>query len=35
MMGHRQVDQAALFFEFSLDRHIPANHVLRQDSAFA
>src|ERR1019366_748947 len=32
MMGHRQVDQAALFYEFSLDRHIPANHVVRWDS---
>jgi hypothetical protein len=23
MMGHRQVEQAALFYEFSLERHIP------------
>jgi hypothetical protein len=24
-MGQRQVDQAALFYEFSLDRHVPAS----------
>jgi hypothetical protein len=24
MMGQRQVDQAALFYEFSLERHVPA-----------
>jgi hypothetical protein len=29
MMGHRQVEQAALFYEFSLERHIPAEHLLR------
>ena len=29
MMGPRQVDQAALFYEFSLQRHVPATHVLR------
>ena len=23
MMGHRQVEQATLFYEFSLERHIP------------
>jgi hypothetical protein len=23
MMGERQVDQAALFYEFSLERHVP------------
>ena len=28
MMGHRQVEQAALFYEFSLERHIPADHPL-------
>ncbi|MEH2488774.1 hypothetical protein [Bradyrhizobium sp. AZCC 2230] len=27
MMGHRQVEQAALFYEFSLERHIPADHL--------
>jgi hypothetical protein len=26
MMGPRQVDQAALFNEFSLERHVPAAH---------
>src|SRR6266849_6295294 len=29
MMGHRQVEQAALFYEFSLERHIPGDHLLR------
>ena len=29
MMGPRQVDQAALFYEFSLERHVPAAHLLR------
>jgi hypothetical protein len=24
MMGHRQVEQAALFYEFSLEKHVPA-----------
>jgi transposase len=28
MMGPRQVDQAALFYEFSLERHVPATHLL-------
>jgi hypothetical protein len=28
MMGHRQVEQAALFYEFSLESHVPANHPL-------
>ena len=28
MMGHQQVEQAALFYEFSLERHIPTNHLL-------
>ena len=28
MMGDRKVDQAALF-EFSLDGHVPADHMLR------
>jgi len=25
MMGHRQVEQDALFYEFSLERHIPVD----------
>ncbi len=29
MMGERRVDQAALFYEFSLERHVPADHMLR------
>jgi len=28
MRGHRQVEQAALFYEFSLEGHIPADHLL-------
>jgi hypothetical protein len=28
MMGPQQVDQAALFYEFSLERHVPATHLL-------
>ena len=34
MMGARQVDQAALFYEFSLDRHVPAGHLLRSIDRF-
>lgn len=34
MMGHRQVEQASLFYEFSLDRHIPADHLLRSIDRF-
>ena len=34
MMGHRQVDQAALFYEFSLEAHIPADHLLRSIDRF-
>ena len=34
MMGHRQVEQAALFYEFSLERHIPADHWLRSIDRF-
>lgn len=26
IMGHRQVDQAAVFYEFSLERYIPPDH---------
>src|SRR6186997_52657 len=33
MMG-RQVEQAALFYEFSLDRHVPADHLLRSIDRF-
>ena len=34
MMGHRQVEQAALFYEFSLERHIPPDHLLRSIDKF-
>jgi transposase len=33
-MGHRQVEQPALFYEFSLERHIPADHLLRSIDRF-
>jgi hypothetical protein len=29
MMGDRTVAQEALFYEFSLERHVPADHLLR------
>ena len=29
MMGERTVVQEALFYEFSLERHLPADHLLR------
>ena len=34
MMGERQVDQAALFYEFSLERHVPSDHMLRSIDRF-
>jgi len=34
MMGHRQIEQAALFYAFSLERHIPADHLLRSIDRF-
>lgn len=34
MLGPRQVDQASLFYEFSLERHVPANHLLRSIDRF-
>ena len=34
MMGPQQVDQAALFYEFSLERHVPAGHLLRSIDRF-
>ena len=33
MMGERRVTQA-LFHEFSLDRHVPADHLLRANDRF-
>ena len=34
MMGERRVDQSALFYEFSLEGHVPANHLLRSMDRF-
>jgi transposase len=34
MMGYREVEQAALFYEFSLERHVPADHLLRSIDRF-
>jgi transposase len=34
MMGHRQVDQAAFFYEFSLEKHVPTEHLLRSIDRF-
>ena len=34
MMGPRQVDQTALFYEFSLERHVPATHMRRSIDRF-
>jgi hypothetical protein len=34
MMGPRQVEQAALFYNFSLDAHVPAEHMLRSMDRF-
>src|ERR1700741_2815460 len=34
MMGHQRVEQASLFYEFSLERHVPADHLLRSTDRF-
>ena len=34
MMGERQVQQDALFYEFSLERHVPEKHLLRTIDRF-
>src|SRR5215472_9009803 len=34
MMGRRQVDQGKLFYEFSLETHVPADHLLRSIDRF-
>ena len=34
MMGKRQVDQGALFYEFSLEEHVPTGHMLRSIDRF-
>jgi hypothetical protein len=33
-MGHQLDEQAALFCEFSLERHVPSNHLLRSIDRF-
>jgi hypothetical protein len=35
MIGPRQVAQGALFYEFSLERHVPEDHLLRSIDRFA
>jgi transposase len=34
MMGRRQVEQGALFYEFSLETHVPTDHLLRSIDRF-
>ena len=34
MMGERRAEQAALFYEFSLERHVPVDHLLRRIDLF-
>jgi len=34
MIGPRRVEQGALFYNFSLDRHVPADHMLRAIDRF-
>ena len=34
MMGSRQVAQGALFYEFSMEAHVPADHLLRRIDRF-
>ena len=34
MMGPRQEAQAALFYEFSLEEHVPQDHLLRSIDRF-
>jgi hypothetical protein len=35
MMGRQDRDQRQLFYEFSLDEMIPADHLLRRINVFA
>jgi len=35
MMGPRQASQGALFYEFSLEAHVPSDHLLRRIDRFA
>ena len=34
MMGPRQVEQDALFYEFSLEGHVPGDHLVRSIDRF-
>ena len=34
MMGERTVMQESLFYEFSLERHVPSDHLLRSIDRF-
>lgn len=34
MMGKRTVAQEALFYGFSIERHVPASHLLRSIDRF-
>jgi hypothetical protein len=34
MMGPRQVEQGVLFYNFSLDAHVPGDHLLRSIGRF-
>ena len=34
MMGERRVMQEALFYGFSLERHVPEDHLLRRIDRF-
>src|SRR5215469_16102280 len=34
MMGERRVEQSSLFYEFSLERHVPQDHLLRAIDRF-
>jgi hypothetical protein len=34
MMGERRVMQEALFYGFSLERHVPNDHLLRKIDCF-
>lgn len=34
MMGPRQIERSELFYEFSLDRHVPMDHLLRSIDRF-
>ena len=34
MMGPRQVEQGALFYNFSIDAHVPTDHLLRSIDHF-